>query len=215
MVNPPRLKVAFTKSGQATKTYDISSTTNPIVSLDHVEQEWSQIAHIAILSDTTLIALDLEGYTATISYGYYDATNGDEYSACAPLEVIAQKSDTILDEGGVRVTSYFTCAGIFDMMGTDKASEAYTQESTDTNTVKDLLAAIAEATLTPFTHCLAYTINFDAEDSIIDTYIPADMFQIGAGESRLSVFRKLIYTTNCKARIENDGQIHIFVPYTP
>ena len=209
---PALLKVVLTKSGQTTRTYDISSTPNRIIGLQHIEQEWSQIAYIAVQSDSTLVALSLEGYTATISYGYNDATIGDEYVASAPLEVVAQKSDTDLSGSQVRITTFFTCAGVFDFMSADKASAEYHQEDTDTNTVKTLLTAIAQATLDCFTHCKAYTITFDSEDSLIDTYIPADYFQIGAGESRFSAFQKLIRTTKCKARIEDDGAIHIFDP---
>ena len=63
-----------------------------------------------------------------------------------------------------------------------------------------------------FSHCKAYTITFDSEDSLIDSYIPADYFYIAHGESRLSAIKKLIKTTGCKAIIKADGAVHIFVP---
>jgi len=202
----------MTKSGEATQTYDISSSTNRIIGSTHIEQEWSQIASFAIDSDTTLAGLSLKGYTGTISYGYNDATNGDEYSACAPLEVMVQPTSTLLNRAQSQLVTSFTLVGVFDMMSADRASADHKQESDDTRTVKTLLTAIAGGTLAPFSHCKSYTITFDPEDSLINSYIPADYFSVSAGESRLSSFRKLIGTTKCKARIEADGAIHIFNP---
>ena len=212
---PPLLKLVLTKTSQTTRTYDISSSTNRIINLSHIEQEHSQIAHVAIQSDATLAALSLEGYTATLSYGYNDGTAGDEYSAVAPLEVMAQASNTVLSGRQARIITYFICAGVFDLMSAEMAQARYSQEDDDTKTIKDLLTAIAEATLAPFTHCKAYTITFDSEDSLIDTYIPADYFYVAAGESRLSAFTKLIKKAKCRARIENTAgvaTIHVFNP---
>ncbi len=121
-------------------------------------------------------------------------------------------SDTILDRPQSVLSVGFSVAGVFDLMETDKALVAYTQLSTDTNTIKTLLTAIANATLTPFTHCKNYTITYDSEDSLISTYIPADDFQVAFGESRLSAFKKLISKTNCKAIIKADGAIHVSNP---
>jgi len=209
---PPLLKLVLTKSGESTRTYDISSSANRIIASTHIEQEWSQIANVAVMSDATLAALSLEGYTGTISYGFNDATEGNEYSACAPLEVVAMKSDTLLGRSQTMLVTWFSLAGIFDLMQADKASDRYTQEDTDTQTVKTLLTKIANATLDPFTHCKNYTITFDSEDSLIDSYKPADYFYVAFNESRLSAFKKLIRTTKCKARVEDDGEIHVFNP---
>ena len=81
--------------------------------MNHIEQEFSQIAHIAVKSDSTLAALDLKGYTGTISYGYNDPTQGDEFSACAPLEVVAQNTDTKLLRSQIPLITGFSLAGIF------------------------------------------------------------------------------------------------------
>ena len=208
MLRPILTKLVLAKTGQTTQTYDLSTTTNRIWALSHVEQEWSNIAPVVVMSDATLAALDLTGYTATISYGYNDVTAGDEFSACAPLEVMAQNSDTVLYKNQPQLLTAFISAGIFDLMVAEKATTRYTQESTDTQTVKTLLTAVAQATLAPFTSCKAHTITFDSEDSLIDTYVPADYFSVGFGESRLSAFKKLIVTTKCKAIIKADG-IHV------
>jgi len=209
---PPLLKLVLTKSGETTRTYDISSSTNRIIASTHIEQEWSQIANVAVMSDATLAALSLEGYSGTISYGFNDGTQGDEFSAAAPLEVVSMKSDTLLDRSQTMLVTWFSLAGVFDLMQADKASEKYSQEDTDTQTVKTLLTKIANATLAPFSRCKSYTITFDSEDSLIDSYKPADYFYVAFNESRLSAFKKLIKTTKCKARVEDDGEIHVFNP---
>ena len=125
---------------------------------------------------------------------------------------MAGSTITKLVEGSL-VTS-FNLAGVFDMMSADKAQSSLNLEDDDTDTVKDLLTAIAEATLAPFSHCKSYTITFDSgyDDGIINDYEPADYFYVAAGESRLSAFRKLIRTTKCKAIIKADGAIHVFNP---
>jgi len=168
------------------------------------------MAMVTVLSDTTLAALSLHGYLGTISYGYNDVTNGDEFSACAPLEIVGQTTDNQMMQGLFLTT--FVGAGVFDMMGYDRASAAYIPDSDDTDTVKTILTTIANATLAPFTHCKAYTITFDSEDSLIDAFIPADFFSVSLNESRLSAFKKAIAWTKCKARIEDDGEIHVFDP---
>ena len=212
MERPPILILGLYKAGEAVKLYDISSTTNRIISLNHIEQEWSQVAYIAIRSDATLAALDLQGWRGDIYYGYNDAVAGDEHSLCAPLEVVAQNTDTIFSTQQTQLVTSFSMAGVFNFMQADKASSNYSLEYDDVRTVKDLLTQIAGATLPPFSHCKSYTITYDSEDSLINTYIPADYFYVSFGEDRLSAFRKLLKTTKCKAKIQADGAIHIFNP---
>ena len=66
---PPLLKLVLEKAGQTTRTFNLS-TTNMLINVDHVEQEWSQIGHVAVQADSTLAALDLSGYQGVLSYGY-------------------------------------------------------------------------------------------------------------------------------------------------
>lgn len=208
-MGPALSKVVLTQQGDSTSyTYGLD-TTNLILSFSHIEEEWSQILQILVDNrDGNLTALTLEGYSAVVSNGFNDATQGDEYSACAPLEVIGQKGDSLQ---GDAVTS-FSLAGVFNMMGEDHASVTYTPKDTNTDTLKTILTAIAEATLVGFTHCKAYTITFDSEDSLIDSFVPADYFTVTFNESRLSAFKKALGLSKCKARIEDDGEIHIYVP---
>jgi len=207
VMGPALVKLVLTKATQATKTYGLD-TTDRILYISHSESEWSQTAHVTVNDpNATLAALSLQGYLGTISWGY-KTSGGDEYSACAPLEVIAQTTDS---RQGQIVTS-FGLAGIFDMMDEEKASEDYSPDDTNTDTIKTILTAIAEATLTCFNTALSHTITFDSEDDLIDSYMPADYFQIRAGESRLSAFRRALKFTKCKAKVRHDGVIHVFNP---
>ncbi len=206
------LKIVLTKSGESTLTYDIGSTTNRIIALSHMEQEYNQTAQVLVDDrDNNLTALDIWGYQGIISYGYNDITQGDEFSAAAPLYVIGQKTDTIFRPGGDLLTS-LSLAGVFNLMGEDHASVAYTPDRLNTDTVKTILTAIATSTLAAFSHCKSWTITYDSEDSLIDSYIPADAFSVAFNESRLSAFKRLISFTKSKARIEDDGEIHVFDP---
>ena len=206
------LKIVLTKSGESTLTYDIDTTTNRIITLSHIEQEWSQTAQLLVDDrDNNLTALDIWGYQGIISYGYNDDVQGDEFSAAAPLYVIGQKTDTIFRPNGDLLTR-LSLAGVFNLMGEDHASEIYAPDRLNTDTVKTILTAIATSTLTAFSHTKAWTITYDSEDSLIDSFIPADAFSVAFNESRLSAFRKLLNFTKSKARIEDDGEIHIFNP---
>lgn len=202
-------KIVLTQQGDSTeKTYGVD-TTNRILDNSHKESEWSQTAQITVDNrDGNLTALTLEGYTGPISYGY-----GANYSASAPLTVIAQKTDSL--QGDLVTT--FSLAGLFDLWGEQKATESYTPEDTNTDTVKTILDAIAGATLDCFSSYPAHTITYDTgyDDSIIDTFTPNDYYSIVKGESRLSAFKKALAYCKDKARVENDAgvaTIHIFNP---
>jgi len=203
-------KVVLTlQSDTTTYTYGVD-TTNRLLDLKHSEDEWGQTAQISVDNrDGNLTGLTLEGCSAVISYGYHTTT--DEYSAAAPLEVIACKTDAMQGE----LITTLSLAGVFNMMGEDEASKAYMPDSENRDTVKTILTAIANKTLPCFTHCKSYTITYDSEDSLIDTFKPADYFSVAFTESRLSAFRKALAFCKCKARLQNDlgvATIHIFNP---
>lgn len=205
-------KVVLTKSGEDTLTYGID-TANRIKDIKHDEQEWNQTAQVIVdNSDGTLTDLDIWGYKGVISLGFNDPTQGDEYSACAPLYVIGQHTITKFYPEPADFSTVLSLAGVFNLMGEDHASVAYEPDKLNTDTVKTIMTAIAEATLTCFDHCKAWTITFDSEDSLIDSFKPADAFRIGFNESRLAAFKRVISYTKCKARIEDDGEIHIYSP---
>lgn len=200
------MKIVLT-SGVNTYTYGVD-TANWLQRVTHREQPYSQTAQALVEnSDNTLTSLNLEGYQAVISYGF-ETSAGNQYSASAPLKVKAQE---LLNISG-RLVCQFDLFGIPDQLAGDKALSPYTQDSDDTNTVKDLFDAIAGATLAPYTHTTAITVNWDSEDSLIDSFQPKDSFHISVGESRLDKLKELLSYTKCVMRIESDGQIHIFTP---
>ena len=157
--------------------------------------------------DNNLSVLSLEGYQGVLSYGF-ETSAGNEYSATAPLKVKAQE---LLNISG-RLVCLFDLFGLPDQLAGDKALTEYTQESSDTNTIKDLINAIAGATLAPFSHTTAITVTFDSEDSLIDSFQPKDFFKVNVGDSRLDKLRELLSWTKCVMRIQSDGQIHIQNP---
>ena len=199
-----KLKLTLGKTGEVAKVYYIDSGDDRILNVNHLEQEWSQKGRVTIQdSDATLRGLDLTGWLGYIGYGY-----GDNYSEAAPMEVVAQGTDTSPDH--ISTTLYLS--GVFDMLALDQASEAYRPGDVLGDTVKTLIQWIVGGLTIPFSHTKAYTITFDSEDAIIDSFMPKDYFSIMPGETRLAVLQKLLAYTGCKARIEFDGEIHIFVP---
>ncbi|KKL77235.1 hypothetical protein LCGC14_2036940, partial [marine sediment metagenome] len=214
IMSPILLKLVLNQQGGAgTQTYSLVST-DQILALGHPEQGWGQTAEVLITNRSgNLTALDLGGYSGVFSYGYNDATAGDEFSATAPLTVIAQDTRRI---GGDKMV-VLTLAGLFNLWGEQEASVAYTPDRINTDTIKTILDAIAGATLTPFTDYPAHTITYDSgyDDSIINAFAPADTFKVAKSESRLSAFQKALAYTKTKSRVENDSgtaTIHIFQP---
>ena len=124
---------------------------------------------------------------------------GDEYSISASLYVEGQHLLSYPD----KLVCLLSLIGLPDLLEKDKASAQYTQLATDTNTVQDLITAICEATLAPFTHCTAYPPVYDSTDSLITTFMPKESFAISLGESRMSAIRRLISMTGCVFRVEN------------
>lgn len=203
-----KCKVVLTFS-TTTKTYDIDTTTNRILDCSHKEADWSQTAQISVDNrDGNLTALTLEGYKGVISYGY-----GANYSASAPLTVIG---DMTHSGQGDRVTT-FSLAGLFDLWGEQEATEAYSPDEINTDTVKTIMDAIASHSMTCFGSYPIHTISYDTgyDDGIINSFTPKDHFSVAKGESRLSAFKKALAYTKCKARVENDtgtATIHVYLP---
>ena len=137
-----------------------------------------------------------------------DGNAGDEYSRNAPLKVKAQE---LINANG-QTQCQFDAFGLTDQLALDKALTEYSQTAEDTNTVKDLINAIAGATLAPYTHTTAVTVTYDSEDSLIDSFAPNDSFHVVVGDTRLAKIRELLDWTRCVVRDENDGELHIFVP---
>lgn len=137
-----------------------------------------------------------------------DGYSGNEYSRTSPLRVRTQE----LHSGRGILKCVLRPKGILDQLGEDKAISIYTQDTTDTQTVKTLISAICGATIAPYVGYPAVTVVYDSEDSLIDTFIPKEYFSIQLNESRLDKVEELLDYTGCKMREGNDGKLHIFVP---
>ncbi len=208
MSQKPIAKIVLTKSGESTVTYNLSDR---IIDIKHREAIYDYHADVLVdNSDQALKTLDLRGYKGVLSYGF-NTSSGDEYAARAPLWVIGKQNYSW--EGGL--VTVLTLAGTLNLLQKDKADEAYTPGSDNTDTIKTILTAIAEATLPCWHHSntyVQYTITFDSEDSIIDSFIPGDSFRVNVGDNRLDKMRELLRLTKCVVRVENDEEIHIFQP---
>ncbi|MCR4394958.1 MAG: hypothetical protein NUV31_11355, partial [Dehalococcoidales bacterium] len=152
---------------------------------------------------------DLKSYKCVISFGAITSV-GEQYSPQPPLIVLNQEFDSQQDS----LVCVLNLAGIPNLMSKDKASVKYVPDEADTSTVKSLITAIAGATITSYAHCTPYSVVYDSEDSLINTFQPKDAFRIYVGDDRLSKIKELLEYTNCQMRIQDDGAIHIFVPVT-
>jgi len=205
------IRLVLTNNG-TTKTYYNEAGANRIKEVEHIEEGNIQYVIVTLdNSDKTVSALDLQEYKAVLSKGM-TTSEGDEYSSHAPLYVMAQQSHS---RGGLLEVT-LSLAGIANLVNEDKASEEYTQEDDDSNTVKTLIRKIygdsGVSILTCYDHCKLYDVVFDSEDALIDVFIPADSFRIGENETRGAKVKELLGWTKCALRYEDDGKPHIFVP---
>ena len=203
----PIVKVVLSNNG-TTKTY----LKDRILSITRTNTQWSHVVEITLHNaDGVITALDFKGYKAIVSRGLVAA--GDEYAALDPLWCLTHKYDSGRTEWAGLRPSTLKLIGVFDRMNLDHASEEYTPDSANTDTIKTLLTAVANATMQGFTHCQSFAITFDAtEETLLDTFTPSDSFRVGFGESRLAVFKKLMAYVKSVPRVRNDEKIHILNP---
>lgn len=203
-VKKPLWKVILTRTGFTTYTY----TYSRVIDIRHTEGGWDRTITITLNnSDSSLRDIDLVGYTATVYYGFTTSA-GDEYAG--------RISTVIAQEFPVRPTlmaCILTCVGLGNQLAEDKADGDYFPDKGDTRTVKDFIDAIAAATLTPYDHCVAVTVDWDVEDWLIDTVTPANAFKIYDGQTRKDKLIELIGYTGCDARIDSDNHISIFMTF--
>lgn len=185
------------------------ASTNRIIEIDHTEKQFTQEARILIDNSDGGITKDYKGLEGVLSYGA-TGSSGDEYSACAPLTVFFQQNHS---SQGVLTVEFLTI-GLADLIAEDRASEQFTMEASDTRTVKTLITAVIQATLPSFTHTVAYTATFDSEDSLVDSYKPANGYSFSLNTTRLQVIQNLLDFTRIVMRVEADGAFHFFVPTT-
>ncbi|KKL53345.1 hypothetical protein LCGC14_2276380, partial [marine sediment metagenome] len=204
------IRLVLSNNGTSYTHYSVTGS-NRIKERELIEEDDRQSGYVVLDNfDNTVSDRDLKGFKAVLSGGM--TASGDEYSAHPPLYIVSQNKGS--SQGSKDVI--LTLAGIFNLMNEDEASESYTQEDDDSNTVKTLLRRVAgdtgETILTAYTHCKSYDIVFDSEDDLIDTFIPADVFSIPFKANRLSKLKELLNYTDCVMRVENDGKIHVRIP---
>ena len=163
----------------------------------------------ATTEPTWTTSLGVQNTDGTVTWEM-DGNSGNEYARLAPLRVRTQELHS--SQGILRVI--LRPAGIFNQLGKDKAESVHTQKKGDTRTIKTLFTAIAGATLAPYTNYTAYTVVYDSEDSIIDSFTPEEFFSVQLNETREAKLDELLSYTGCKRRAENDGKIHVFDPVT-
>lgn len=204
----PAVKIVLTY-GETTYTLQEDRIKN----LQPYESLWHYYAKEVKLNnlDGYFYDIDLKGYQAVLHRGYY-TKSGAKYSYGAPLKVVWQEFD---DTPG-KQTCVLKLLGIPDLMDLDEANDDYIPASDDATTVKELLTAIAGATLDCYDHCTAYTIEWDNDenDDNLLNFTPADSFRIYQKVSRLAAFRRVLEYCACGARFEDDGKIHILMPTT-
>ena len=199
--------------GETTYTYE----KDRILSRNHPEGPWSQTAKVLLDNgDNALTDLALQGYKAVISYGAVTPA-GEEYSACAPLWVIAPRFNSSL-AGEFQLTCELSLMGIPNFLALDEASRNYIPDEDDTKTIKTLLTEIFTSSLGCFSHCRAYDVVFDDEGedffalSLLNTYKPKDSLRIYKGNSRLAIAKRLLGCTKSVMLAKADSRLHIFRP---
>ncbi|MCK9601885.1 MAG: hypothetical protein M0R06_22765, partial [Sphaerochaeta sp.] len=106
----------------------------------HEETEDSQTMQVVLdNADGTFTDLDLQGWDAVIEWGLVTSA-GEEYSACAPLVVMAQT----LSSDKNALLCYLSFVGIPNLLSEDKASKDYFHHKSDTKTVKDMITEVAD-----------------------------------------------------------------------
>jgi len=201
----PIVKITLTQGATT-----VTLREDVILSLSHEEEPYRASCKLVCdNSDGYFTDLDLKGYKAVLSWGLI-TEDGEEFSDAAPLWVIAEQLDS--SEG--KLTCTLTMVGIPNMLAEDRASESYVPDEDDSKTVKDIINDILDTSMTAFGDCVAYTVEWDSEDSLVDSYQPKDSFRIYKNGSRLAAIRRLLDYTKCVIRYGGDEKIHILEPTT-
>lgn len=175
----------------ATKTLAVSSLTT--------SGAWYEVT-----LDTPLLVDERVWLAAVYTSG--DTSNyvciGTNSTALKPNEALVVQQDAYSDQPDDLATypAYVHYDEWEDMSQSCAYKYKYTAGTADTNGVDC------------FEHCTAYEVVYDSEDSLIDTFAPADTFDIYEGMTRLEAGDKLLSYTGCRRRFKADGKIHVFVP---
>jgi hypothetical protein len=207
------VRAAFASISNGQHTY----YKNRILSISpHLESPDSYTAQMVLNNaDKVFTTLDLTGDRCQISYGM-NTVLGDEYSKTAVLWVKSQQNESV--EG--RLVTTLNLIGIPDLLKLDLADGSYTWSIYDSNTIKDLITQIltpdiftgGEGNPPAYTSCSPYTVTFDSEDSLIDTFCPRNLFSINDRDSRWDKVNELLRYTKCAMRFGDETNDNIVTP---
>jgi len=206
----PLVKAVFSKLGQSDVTY----TQPRIIDVNAIEGPWSQRVTLILNNyDDEFDSFDPLGWTCVLSRGCDTSHPLTDYSPMAPLYVLSSR-EVELSWSGLKLYQ-IELGGIFDMMAREPAQWEREFAATDTYTIKDLVQALIDVDTDVFlcySQCTAFTVVWDSEDDVIDTFVPNVHFRVEQGDTRLSKLQELLAYTRCVARPEDDGYVHIMVP---
>ena len=159
-------------------------------------------------SDKALDSKDYKGRQCILSLGEIDANGVERYSPLPKFYVM----DMNLHSSEGLLTATLTLVGEPNMYDMDKASQYLNGDNAGSDTIKDLLTAIAGNGFAPYTHTSQWTPTYDSEDALLDTLQPKGAINIYLNDSKLNVTNRLLLFTKVTKRFEDDGEIHFFVP---
>ncbi len=180
-----------------------------ILSIEEMETPDSHTATVVLdNSDKALDAEDYKGLQCIMSLGEIDANGVERLSALPKFYVMGM--DLHSSEGLLIAT--LSLIGEPNMLDLDVANQYLNGNNSGQDTIKDLLTAVAGNSFLPFTHTTIWTPTYDSEDSLLDTLQPKDAVNIDLNDSKLNVINRLLLLTKVVKRLEDDGEIHFFVP---
>ncbi|KKM73893.1 hypothetical protein LCGC14_1405840, partial [marine sediment metagenome] len=103
----------------------------------------------------------------------------------------------------------FKCTTAGTSGGSEPTWDTDIQDTTADNTV---VWTNVGKEITSYSHCLNYTVTWDSEDTVVDVLFIGDFYRIALNDSRLDKIRFLLQYTKMRFRVEDDEEIHFFVP---
>lgn len=180
-----------------------------ILSIEESETPDSHLVTVVLdNSDKALDSEDYKGRQAIISLGEVDANAVERLSPLPKFYVMS----TDLHSSENLLTATLSLIGEPNMLDLDKASQYLNGQNDGQDTIKDLLREVSGILMPPFTHTTTWIPTFDSEDALLDVVQPKGSVNIHLNESKLSIINKLLRYTKVTKRLEDDGEIHFFVP---
>lgn len=206
----PYFRVHLTKSEATTYTYASNDSPNRVMKITQKQDVYSEETIIVLNNyDQALNDIDFKGYKMELGWGFIiDGT--PDYIDQPDTYVIDKVSDSL--RGKLTVT--LICYGIMSLLEEDHASVEW--NAGDSDDMKDLIEDLLDATLSPFSHCHAWTSDWTGVTpaSDVNLFNPAENFKVFLNSTRLSMLRYLLEHTYVYARPAADGTIDMIKPTT-